>query len=235
MEYYKIIILSGLLIILIITLMVYRSYIKEINQHKFRDKFERMKGYDHNLYWDDLNQKSVFGSIYQKLFLYPMIKKHISGKLIDVGAGLGDMCAYYKNSVAADINKFSVENYKKRNIEGILIEDNRINYGNSNFDTALMDNVLEHISNPMSLLLEVKRVLKQDGKLIIGVPGIKGYESDFDHKVFYNEEKLKKLLLELEFEILDKFYSPIKSDYLDKNLSLYCLYLISQKKSILNK
>lgn len=215
---------------LITCLIIYRSYKKKVNQKKMKEIYEKMDFYDHKLYWEDLNQKSLLGALYQKLFLYPMLTKHITGKLIDVGAGLGDMCVYYKNSVAADINKFSVENYKKRNLENILIEDNKINYSDGTFDTALMDNVLEHISNPNPLLLEIRRILKKDGKLIIGVPGIKGYKSDFDHKVFYDEEKLENLLSSLKFETINKFYMPLKSNYLNQNLNLYCLYSISEKK-----
>ena len=218
-----------LILFTIIVLIVQRSNKKKYIQKEFKKKYEKMNNYDHKLYWEDLNQKTILGTLYQKFFLYPIITKHIHGKLIDIGAGLGDMCVYYKNSVASDINKFSIENYKRRNLENILIEENKINYSDCTFDTALMDNVLEHISDPNLLLLEVRRILKEDGKLIIGVPGIKGYESDFDHKVFYDEEKLEKLLTGFNFKTINKFYVPLKSNYLSKNLNLYCLYSVSKK------
>lgn len=139
---------------------------------------------------------------------------------------MGDFCKFYTNSVAADINKFSVENYKKRNLEGTLIVDNKINYNDFTFDTTILDNVLEHIYDPLPILKEVKRILNKNGRLIMGVPGRKGFESDFDHKVFYDEKNLIGLLSELNFEVKKVFYTPFKSDLLNDNSKIYCLYAV---------
>jgi SAM-dependent methyltransferase len=185
---------------------------------------------DDDLYWKYLNKKTFFGRIYQNYFLYPILKKHIHGKLIDIGAGLGDFCKFYRNSVAADINRHAVENYKKRNINGTLILNDKINFNDSTFDSAILDNVIEHIYDPLYLLEEIKRILKNNGKIIIGVPGQNGFKSDFDHKVFYNEEKLIKLLTKLNFEIQEIFYTPFKSDFLNKFSRLYCLYAVFKLK-----
>ena len=84
-----------------------------------------MKNYNDKLFWDDLNSKSILGKIYQKYFLFPILMKYINGDLVDIGAGLGDFCKLYKKSVATDINRIAVENYKLRNITGVLIK-NRI-------------------------------------------------------------------------------------------------------------
>ena len=46
----------------------------------------------------------------------------------------------------------------------------------------VLDNVIEHIQDPMPLLKECKRVLASKGNIIIGVPLEKGYERDPDHK-----------------------------------------------------
>ena len=189
-----------------------------------------MNTYDHKLYWEDLNKKTILGKIYSNYFLYPILRKHINGKLIDIGAGLGDFCKFYTNSVAADINKFSVENYKKRNLEGTLIVNNKIDYNDSTFDTAILDNVIEHIYDPLPLLIETKRILKKNANLIIGVPGRLGFKNDWDHKVFYDKKKLTTLLSELNYEVKHFFYTPFKSDLLNDHLKIYCLYVVFNLK-----
>ena len=190
-----------------------------------------MNNYDHELYWNDLNKKTILGKIYQNYFLYPILRKYVNGRLIDIGAGLGDFCKFYTNSVAADINKLAVENYKKRNLEGTLIINNKMNYKDATFDTAILDNVIEHIDYPLPLLIEVKRILKKHANLIIGVPGQKGFKSDFDHKVFYDEKNLIKLLSGFNFEIKKTFYTPFKSDLMNKYSKTYCLYAIFNLKN----
>ena len=189
-----------------------------------------MHTYNYKLQWEDLNKKTILGKIYTNYFLYPIIRKHIKGKLVDIGAGLGDFCKSYDNSVAADINKFAVENYKKRNLEGTLIVNDEISFKDSSFDSAILDNVIEHIYDPLPLLKEIKRILTKDGNLIIGVPGRLGFKKDRDHKVFYDKKKLTTLLRELNFEVKHFFYTPFKSDLLSDHLKIYCVSVVFNLK-----
>ena len=180
--------------------------------------------------FQDLLGKKITGRIYQSFFLYPKLKKTISGKLIDIGAGLGDFCVSYQNASAVDINKYAVKHCQQRSIEAKRIINNKISYENNTFDSAIMDNVLEHILDPDPLLSEVRRILKIRGRLIVGVPGIKGYKSDFDHKVFYSDKELIDLLHRHGFKFIKKFYTPFESKFLDKYSKIYCLYITFEKK-----
>jgi len=186
-----------------------------------------MKKYNDELMFNDLQGKRFYGRLYQKFFVYPKLKRNISGKLLDLGAGLGDFCIFYKNSVAADINKRGVDHCISRSIEAKLIVNDRIDYEKETFDTVIMDNVIEHILDPEQLILEVHRTLKKRGRVIIGVPGIKGFELDFDHKVFYDDVKLINSLS--KFKFIKFFYTPFKSEFFNKHLKAYCLYCIFEK------
>lgn len=186
--------------------------------------------YDHKYFWEDLKKKSKLGAFYQRYFLFPILSKCVTGKLIDIGAGLGDFCKFYKNSVASDVNRLAYEHYRKNNLEAELIINNKINRNDSSFDTALLDNVIEHIDNPRSLLLEIKRILKNNGILIIGVPGIKGFKNDADHKVFYDYKILGDLMLKYGFKVKNYFYTPFKSKFLDHNFKPYCLFMVFELK-----
>lgn len=50
---------------------------------------------------------------------------------------------------------------------------------NNNYEFLLSSNCLEHIANPIKALLEWKRILKEDGALLLILPN---KESNFDHK-----------------------------------------------------
>jgi ATP-dependent helicase YprA (DUF1998 family) len=96
----------------------------------------------------------------------------------------------------------------------------------------VLDNVLEHITDPTKPLIYIKDLLTKNGKLLVGVPvGDAGYRSDPDHKVYYNEKKLNDTLSHYGFEEITVFYRPFKSQYLCDNLKQYCFYAVYQKRA----
>ena len=176
-----------------------------------------------------LKKKKITGKIYQKFFLYPKLLKCLNGLILDVGAGLGDFIMRCPNGYAADPDPLNVQEMLKKNIKAELLFNNKINYKNDFFDSIIMDNVLEHISDPRDLLFEIKRVLKPNGILLIGVPGIKGFNTAPDHKIFYDEHLLRELFNK-DYNFYRSFYTPFKSDILNRYLKSYCLYVIFKKK-----
>jgi SAM-dependent methyltransferase len=177
-----------------------------------------------------LKKKRITGKIYQKIFLHPKLLKCLTGVILDVGAGLGDFIKYCPNGYAVDPDPLNIQEMLKKNIRAKLLINSKIDFENSFFDSIIMDNVLEHISNPGDLLLEIKRVLKPDGIFLIGVPGKKGFETAPDHKIFYDEYSLINLLSS-DYNFLRSFYTPFKSIILNRYLNSYCLYSVFRKKS----
>jgi SAM-dependent methyltransferase len=181
--------------------------------------------YSNQIYFEYLTRQSFLGSVYRRYVLYPKLKLHLKGKVLDVGCGIGDMLSYRKNIIGVDVNPLNVDFCKKRQLKAYIMKPNIIPFRDETFDTVLLDNVLEHIKKPSLLFKEIRRVLKPDGLLLIGVPGIKGYQSDDDHKVFYDEKKLYALAQKNHFNINHFFYTPIiKSTFLSKHLRQYCIY-----------
>jgi SAM-dependent methyltransferase len=107
------------------------------------------------------------------------------------------------------------------------MEFDKIPMTNASCDTVVLDNVLEHISNPFPILADIRRVLDADGRLVVGVPGVKGYESDPDHKVFYDEDLLEKVAKESGFAIVEYVYTPLfKGSLFSRKINQYCIYSI---------
>jgi SAM-dependent methyltransferase len=176
-----------------------------------------------------LKKKRITGKIYQKFFLYPKLLKCLNGLTLDVGAGLGDFIIHCPNGYAVDPDPLNVQEMLKKNIKAELLFNNKINHKNDFFDSIIMDNVLEHISDPSDLLSEIKRVLKPNGIFLIGVPGTKGFKTAPDHKIFYDEHLLRELFSK-DYNFYRSFYTPFKSGILNKHLKSYCLYVIFKKK-----
>ena len=186
---------------------------------------------DNKNYFDYLKRRSFFGGLYRSIFLYPIISKRLEGRLLDVGCGIGDMISYRTNSIGVDINQYNVNYCISRGCEAHLMKHDALPFKKSTFESVLLDNVLEHIHNPFDLLADIKRVLKPNGLLVVGVPGLKGFESDSDHKVYYDQENLKSLANLSGFEIKEFFYTPLfKSFFLSKYLKQYCIYSVWMTK-----
>lgn len=99
-------------------------------------------------------------------------------KFLDLGCGAGYFlekasdelnCEVYgidPNPGAHGVGRFS--NLSNDKIKQGFAED--IHFEDEYFDTILCSHVLEHVNNEQQSLREIKRVLKNDGVLIIGMP-----------------------------------------------------------------
>lgn len=188
-----------------------------------------MKSENFEQYHEYLKRKSFLGNIYRKFLLYPALHKHTVGLALDIGCGTGEYCRSRPNTHGADINPLNVNALLKSEIPGFLIKGDTLPCGDEAYDSVIMDNVLEHIAHPEPIMAEVRRVLRPRGRLIIGVPGIKGFLGEEDHKVFYDKKNLNSFINSHGFSTLKIFHMPIKSDFFDRHLRQYCLYGIFQK------
>tara|TARA_B110000090_G_scaffold208969_1_gene264167 strand:+ start:175 stop:759 length:585 start_codon:yes stop_codon:yes gene_type:complete len=185
---------------------------------------------EHEQYFEYLQKRSKLGLLYRKGWLYPRLKRHLKGKTLDVGCGIGDFTSYRKNTVGIDINNDSVNWCREQGYPVDLMQIDQIPYEERFFDSVIMDNVLEHILNPYPILNEAHRVLNNNGILLIGVPGTFGYTRDDDHKVFYSENKLIETVEKAGFVVSKTFAMPLKLKLLDKYISQYCVYGVFHKK-----
>jgi SAM-dependent methyltransferase len=179
-------------------------------------------------YHEYLKRRSLAGYVYRRFVLYPRLASRLTGRVLDIGCGIGDMLGFRPGTVGVDINPLNVAACVAAGYEAVRMEPDRLPFGDDSFQGAVLDNVLEHIAEPHPLLAEVHRVLVPGGTLICGVPGSKGYASDPDHKVFYDEAKLVELLGQAGFAKRDVFYAPLRWRRLDTIMRQYCLYGVFQ-------
>lgn len=180
-----------------------------------------MTDYD---YFDSLIRRKRVGLWYRNIWLYPRICRHLRGRVLDVGCGIGDMVRYRAQTVGVDVNPRAVEYCRGRGLTVQQMEPDRLPFPNAEFDGAVLDNVLEHLETPEPLLAEVRRVLSPGGSFVVGVPGEGGFASDPDHKRHYPETALVHRVQSAGFETLGVFHQPFRSRLLDRHFRYYAIY-----------
>jgi len=83
------------------------------------------------------------------------------------------------------------------------------------FDIVTAFATLEHVPNPLTLLREVRRIVKEDGLLVVSVPAIPFYlkliRSKWrmfigDHYYFFTDTSMAKLLAKANFNLISSLY-----------------------------
>ena len=129
--------------------------------------YENCKG------WGRIEQESTFRHEIRLDFLNKFIQK---GKILDVGAGLGEFLSQAKQTnrwqcFGTETSRYAVEFTKKEfDIELSFGQLEDIGYAKDFFDAVCFWHVLEHLPYPSKAIKETARILKDDGFLFIAVP-----------------------------------------------------------------
>ncbi|HEX7553916.1 MAG TPA: methyltransferase domain-containing protein [Geothrix sp.] len=98
-----------------------------------------------------------------------------SGTLLEVGCGSGARLAALARDgwqvVGQDVDARSAEYAQSRHGVAVRVGDLRnLELGTASFDCILMNNVLEHLHDPVGVLQECLRILKPGGRLVAVTP-----------------------------------------------------------------
>jgi ubiquinone/menaquinone biosynthesis C-methylase UbiE len=96
--------------------------------------------------------------------------KKKGARYLDVGCGGGNFLKFVKEQgmVPFGVDFFIHAENKELNIRKVHLLD--AGFPEDYFDFITLNNVLEHVENPMEILSECKRIAKKGGKIIINVP-----------------------------------------------------------------
>ena len=179
-----------------------------------------------NHYFEYLQTRSRLALLYRRWWLYPRLTRRLGGLTLDIGCGIGDMLSFRPNTVGVDVNIRLVEHCRSLGFDARLMQPDVLPFGDAHFDSVLLDNVLEHIASPQPLLAEINRVVRPAGRLLIGVPGEKGWAADPDHKNRYDEKSLEDTVKQAGFRCEEFFYSPLgRSEWVSRSQRLYCIWV----------
>lgn len=181
----------------------------------------------------DLIYDKQFFEDYSKSLEFKKIKQWVNNakKILEIGCHVADLGQLLKNEdnivTGIDYNEKAIEIAKSRIDNAFVIDLNKkfVNENNIElYDVIVCNQVLEHLLNPEKTLLEIKKMLKPDSTLIIGLPNICNAKDRFDitfgkfeyteigvmdktHVRFFNYFTAKQML-ENSGLIIEDYFSP---------------------------
>lgn len=97
-----------------------------------------------------------------------------SGQLLDMGCGLGLFLKLWDPQkwelFGIDLSRQAVEYARNKGLNVRHDSLEKTDFSDDYFDVITMFYVLEHLSHPLKVLREARRILKEDGLLVIRVP-----------------------------------------------------------------
>lgn len=181
------------------------------------------------------SKKSLFENLYhivrninlkKKFKLINQFKQ--SGNILDIGCGTGYFLNYMKNKKwqttgiepDQDARNFAKDNFQLEVYSEKYLDE----IPDKSFDIITLWHVLEHVYPLNNRVLQLKRLLKNDGYLIIAVPNIESqdaviygkYWASLDvprHIYHFSEKDIENLFKKIDFEIINKKPMPFDSFY----------------------
>ena len=162
------------------------------------------------------------------------INKLPSGKILDAGAGFG----FFLSAINSNWDKSAIElsdfcvDYIKKEYPEIRVRSEKLedaSFEDASFDVIYCHHVIEHVEDPHSVMLNLSRMLKKGGLMIIGAPNInsfvaKRFKGNYrllgtPHIVMWSKQTLSELMNKYGLTVFKDTYPYFKTDYVSlKNL-----------------
>ena len=170
--------------------------------------------------------KTISTAIKFNNWMYQTIKPFLKGNVLEIGSGIGNITQYVVNdkhqTTASDFrteyctilsNRFAGNVFLQevKNIDIIHPDFEKINCNLLNkFDSLFALNIIEHVENDVLAIENCKKLLKENGNLIILAPAYMAVYNSFDtalkHYRRYSKSNLQYLLQNAGFTIIKSQY-----------------------------
>jgi len=158
----------------------------------------------------------------------------ITGKTLDVGCGSKPYESLYDSSEYIGLEYDTPENRSIKKAD-FFYDGTNFTFEDNSFDSAVLNQVFEHVFNPNSFLDEVSRILKKDGKLFLTIPfAWDEHEQPVDY-ARYSSFGIKSILEKHGFEILEQRKSVQDIRVIFQLLILYIFKKLVTKNGLLNQ
>ena len=178
-------------------------------------------------YWKEHINKKLEDDIWIKNYREYFTGK---GKCLDLSCGIGqyskELMSYGYEVISADISDIALEKVKEFNDNVVKVDmKEELPFSEKEFDLVFANLSIHYFSDEdtKKLMLEIKRILKEDGLFIGSVNGIQGYE------------KIKDTAVELEKHYWfnkNKYVRLFDKDDLEKYLDVFEILNIEEKETV---
>lgn len=183
---------------------------------------EKAAQYDES-YTNYQARRSRLRKLIRRLYLRHTLR-YVKGKTIDFGCGIGELLERLPHgSVGFEVNEATVRYCTTRGLTVRLYDPGIDGYRFSGvpagvFTTFVMSHVLEHLDDPGGVLRTVLGSCSRLGiqRIIIIVPGLKGFRFDKTHKTFVDRDFFETNRLEdvLGYRIADANCFPFPCSWM---------------------
>jgi len=188
-------------------------------------------------YSEYLEEKYLPGrDIYLNKFFYPRIYNELgTGPVLDLGFGAGAFLKFLAKKNRAihgiDSNQRFVDQAMKQGFKVAVDDITKLNTIETPIKNAVVDNVLEHLSEDQIDMFFETLAAKSDQtlRLIAIVPDAKGYDKDPTHRTFITGDQLRPICKKHGFAIKKYFCYPFNSRAIGKVFYLNMQVLVIEK------
>ena len=160
---------------------------------------------------------------YQDWVLEPF-RPHLRGRVLEVGAGIGNLSARYVDNVAEAVLVEPAQNLAGRlqsafakypHVRTVAAPLDAVasEFTPNSFDACILVNVLEHVEADLAMLLTLHRLIKPSGILLIHVPALPILYGSLDalvqHHRRYTRTSLRRVVEGASFAIRELRYSDV--------------------------
>ncbi len=137
-------------------------------------------------------------------WILALAEPHLGSRVLEIGAGHGEMTQRLVRGhevTATDLSPRCIEELRARfagdpRVRVELADAGSIDQG-TQYDSAILINVLEHIEDDVSALRDIGARLRPGGRIVIFVPAFEGLYSEFDRRVGHRRRYRRSHLAEV--------------------------------------
>lgn len=151
-------------------------------------------------------------------YIVENVKEYIGTRVLDVGCGVGNTTCFFREKrfvVGIDSSDYYLGEFKK-NVKGVktynidIAGTGEMDFLTGfDFDTVFCSNVLEHIKDDQAALMNMYKILPENGTLILLVPHYKALFGTIDradlHYRRYERQELREKLTRAGFRARKEF------------------------------
>jgi len=216
---------------------------KLVLTNPYPDKVEIGKYYESEKYFSHPDKVKTFFSE-----TYELVKKinikykfkvatsgFVKGSLLDIGCGSGDFLSLAKmqgwDICGVEPNENARSYSKEKTLSNILSPEELVLQADHSFDVITMWHVLEHVEDLNWQCMQLHRLLKPGGRLIIALPNINSYDALY-YKEYWAAYDVPRHLYHFSFSTIRQLLSKHGFNFLKREplkWDAYYIALLSEK------